>query len=119
MVSGIRPCKPSPLEVSQLMNFFCMLRSSLHYHVTALIVLVAHAARNPLTEESMADIQLVMPVVEMLRRFEEVSKDSSIENSKKIAAQLVHEYARRALFDQPVVVGMQTGTCKISGHIVQ
>lgn len=47
----------------------------------------------------MADIQLVLPVVDMLRQFEEISKDSSIEYAKKIAAQLVHEYARRALFE--------------------
>jgi hypothetical protein len=47
----------------------------------------------------MADIQLVLPVVDMLRRFEELSKDTNIGYAKKIAAQLVHEYARRALFD--------------------
>ncbi|KAL9474204.1 hypothetical protein ACSS6W_008584 [Trichoderma asperelloides] len=73
--------------------------AALHHHVTALIVLVAHAAKNPLADESMADIQLVLPVVDMLHKFEEVSKDSSIEYAKKIAAQLVHEYARRALFE--------------------
>jgi hypothetical protein len=74
-------------------------RAALQYHVTALIVLVAHAARNPLTDESMADIQLVMPVVDMLHNFEDVPQDSSLAYAKLIATQLVHEYARRALFE--------------------
>ncbi|KAL7935821.1 fungal-specific transcription factor domain-containing protein [Trichoderma chlorosporum] len=99
------------LHLSQNTDHACTW-SSLHHLVTALVVLVAHAAKNPLTEESMADIQLVLPVVEMLRRFEEVSMDSGIENSKKVAAQLVHEYARRALFDQAGFVGMQSETGK-------
>ncbi|KAK1254096.1 hypothetical protein MKX08_008091 [Trichoderma sp. CBMAI-0020] len=73
--------------------------AALHHHVTALIVLVAHAAKNPLADESMADIQLVLPVVDMLHDFEEVPQDSSVAYAKKIATQLVHEYARRALFE--------------------
>ncbi|KAL7947003.1 fungal-specific transcription factor domain-containing protein [Trichoderma barbatum] len=106
------------LHISQNTDHACTW-SSLHHLVTALIVLVAHAARNPLTEESMADIQLVLPVVEMLRRFEEVSMDSSVENSKRMAAQLVHEYARRALFDQAGFVGMQAEGCKIPSSVSQ
>jgi hypothetical protein len=47
----------------------------------------------------MADIQLVLPVVDMLHNFEEVPQDSSVANAKTIATQLVHEYARRALFE--------------------
>ncbi|KAL6802760.1 hypothetical protein GGI42DRAFT_325103 [Trichoderma sp. SZMC 28013] len=100
------------LHLSQNTDHACTW-SSLHHLITALIVLVCNAARDPLTEESMADIQLVLPVVEMLRRFEEVSMDTGIENSKKVAAQLVHEYARRALFDQAGFVGMQSELCKI------
>ncbi|KAL7953684.1 hypothetical protein V8C34DRAFT_296323 [Trichoderma compactum] len=100
------------LHLSQNTDHACTW-SSLHHLITALIVVVSNAARNPLTEESMADIQLVLPVVEMLRRFEEVSMDTGIENSKKVAAQLVHEYARRALFDQAGFVGMQSELCKI------
>lgn len=107
------------MGLSQLTNIFRVYRSSLHHLVTALIVLVSNAARNPLTEESMADIQLVLPVVEMLRRFEEVSKDTGVENSKKVAAQLVHEYARRALFDQAGFVGMQSEPCKIPNNVTQ
>ncbi|UKZ53072.1 hypothetical protein TrVGV298_006859 [Trichoderma virens] len=106
------------LQLSQNTDHACTW-SSLHHLVTALIILVTHAARNPLTEESMADIQLVLPVVEMLRRFEEVSMDSGIGNSKKVAAQLVHEYARRALFDQAGFVGLQTDTCQISSSLSQ
>ncbi|KAL7903833.1 fungal-specific transcription factor domain-containing protein [Trichoderma velutinum] len=99
------------LHLSQNTDHACTW-SALHHLVTALIVLVSNAARNPLTEESMADIQLVLPVIEMLRRFQEVSMDTGIENSKKVAAQLVHEYARRALFDQAGFVGMQSEPCK-------
>ncbi|KAL7790686.1 fungal-specific transcription factor domain-containing protein [Trichoderma afarasin] len=106
------------LHLSQNTDHACTW-SSLHHLVTALIVLVSNAARNPLTEESMADIQLVLPVVEMLRRFEEVSMDSGVENSKKVAAQLVHEYARRALFDQAGFVGMQSEPCKIPNNVTQ
>ncbi|KAL7919563.1 fungal-specific transcription factor domain-containing protein [Trichoderma austrokoningii] len=73
--------------------------AALHHHVTALIVLVAHAAKDPLADESMADLQLVLPVVEMLHNFEEVPQDSSVAYAKRIATQLVHEYARRALFE--------------------
>lgn len=47
----------------------------------------------------MADIQLVLPVVDMLQSFEEVLQDSSVAYAKQIATQLVHEYARRALFE--------------------
>ncbi|KAK0755605.1 hypothetical protein N5P37_011847 [Trichoderma harzianum] len=106
------------LHLSQNTDHACTWYS-LHHLVTALIILVSNAARNPLTEESMADIQLVLPVVEMLRRFEEVSMDSGVENSKKVAAQLVHEYARRALFDQAGFVGMQSELCKIPNNVTQ
>ncbi|KAJ4854396.1 fungal specific transcription factor domain-containing protein [Trichoderma breve] len=106
------------LHLSQNTDHACTWYS-LHHLVTALIVLVSNAARNPLTEESMADIQLVLPVVEMLRRFEEVSMDSGVENSKKVAAQLVHEYARRALFDQAGFVGMQSEPYKIPNNVAQ
>lgn len=47
----------------------------------------------------MADLQLVLPVVDMLHNVEEVPQDSSVGYAKKIASQLVHEYACRALFE--------------------
>lgn len=97
--------------------FFC--RASLHYHVTALIVLVAHAAKSPLAEESLADIQLSLPVVDMLRRFEVISEDGGIEYAKNIAAQLVHEYARRALFDHSAVAGIQPEARKVSANVAE
>ncbi|RFU79391.1 fungal specific transcription factor domain-containing [Trichoderma arundinaceum] len=111
--------KASSPDLSFTLDYLSTNRTlaALHYHVTALIVLVAHAAQNPLTEESLADIQLVLPVVEMLRRFEETSKDSNIEYANKIAAQLVHEYARRALFDQSALAGIQNEVCALSENV--